>query len=35
VEAQADLVRRLDLHLEQVAGAAREHVVVVGRRRAA
>jgi hypothetical protein len=35
VEAQADCARGLDLDLEQVAGAGREDVVVVGRRRAA
>ena len=35
VEAQPDLARRLDLDLQQVAGVAREEVVVVGGGRAA
>ena len=35
VEAHAEAARRLDLDLEQVAGAGREDVVVVGRGRAA
>jgi len=35
VKAHAERARRLDLDLEQVAGAGREDVVMVGRGRAA